>query len=47
MLNGELYDSATMQRVGAGGEPPRFYFDTLQEGLPLAAPTASCAGCAH
>ena len=47
MLNGELYDSATMGRVGAGGAPPGFYFDKLQDGLPLAAPTATCAGCAH
>jgi imidazolonepropionase-like amidohydrolase/Tol biopolymer transport system component len=47
MLNGELYDSATMARVGAGESAPKFYFDKLQDGLPLAAPTASCAGCAH
>jgi hypothetical protein len=47
MLNGELYDSATMQRLGAGGEVPHFYFDKLQDGLPLASPGAGCAGCAH
>jgi adenine deaminase len=47
MLNGELYDSATMAKVGAGGPPPAFYFDKLQDGLPLAQPTATCAGCAH
>src|SRR6185436_14388992 len=34
MLDGELYDSATMQRLGAGGEAPRFYFEKLQDGLP-------------
>ena len=47
MLNGELYDSATMARVGAGGAAPAFYFDKLQDGLPNAVQTATCAGCAH
>jgi len=47
MLNGELYDSATMTRVGAGSEPPKFYFDKLQDALPTYVASEGCAGCAH
>jgi imidazolonepropionase-like amidohydrolase len=47
MLNGELYDSATMARVGQGGAAPHFYFDKLQDSLPNAVSTGACAGCAH
>jgi imidazolonepropionase-like amidohydrolase len=47
MLNGELYDSATMARVGQAGAAPHFYFDKLQDSLPNAIATGTCAGCAH
>ncbi|MBK7642847.1 MAG: PD40 domain-containing protein [Planctomycetes bacterium] len=47
MLNGVLYDSATMARVGADGEAPTFYFDKLQDALPNYVNGASCAGCAR
>ena len=47
MLNGALYDSATMARVGADGAAPSFYFGKLQDGLPNAVSTSSCAGCTH
>jgi len=36
-----------MGRVGAGGAPPGFYFDKLQDSLPNAVTTGACAGCAH
>jgi Tol biopolymer transport system component/imidazolonepropionase-like amidohydrolase len=45
MLNGELYDSATMARVGAAGGKPTFYFDKLQDSLPTYVSSEGCAGC--
>jgi Tol biopolymer transport system component len=46
MLDGRLYDADTLAPAdGRGGEAPRFFWQGLQEGLPLQTTEAGCAGC--
>jgi imidazolonepropionase-like amidohydrolase len=46
MLNGRLYDAATMAPVdGRGGSAPRFFWTDMQTGLPAQTTSAGCAAC--
>jgi len=46
MLNGRLYDAATMAPAdGRGGTAPKFFWTDMQTGLPAQTNTAGCAAC--
>jgi imidazolonepropionase-like amidohydrolase/Tol biopolymer transport system component len=46
MLNGRLYDAATLAPAdGRGGSAPRFFWTDQQNGLPAQASSAGCAAC--
>jgi len=46
MLNGRLYDAATLAPVdGRGGAAPRFFWTDMQAGLPGQTTDAGCAAC--
>lgn len=46
MLNGRLLDSRTLKPAdGSPGEAPRFFFSSMQDGMPSQTTTTGCAGC--
>ena len=46
MLNGRLYDASTLAPAdGRGGAAPKFFWQGMQNGLPLQTTAAGCAAC--
>ncbi|MBL8858001.1 MAG: PD40 domain-containing protein [Planctomycetes bacterium] len=46
VLNGRIYDAHTLAPAdGGAGARPKLFFESMQEGMPLQASDAHCAGC--